>query len=236
MCVASAFSGGGTSMRMAKLLAGCAAVLALSGVAWADDVTPDRLVNAGIDAEAGNWLMVGKSYNSNRFSPLKDFNAGNLAGRHVVTAAPLGWSEPGVYGVGSMQGTPLADNGFLYVSDPWGTPYKFDLSDGKTAKVVRVCDTGVEKDPTMARNVTNHGLALAGKLVITALRTGHGVACDGDSGDGVWDKQIGAEGEGFNAAPLVVGDKVLVSQAYGDWATRGYVVALKLDAADERSS
>src|SRR3569623_3763383 len=161
MCVASAFSGGGTSMRMAILLAGCAAVLALSGVAWADDVTPDRLVNAGIDAEAGNWLMVGKSYNSNRFSPLKDINAGNVAGLHVVTAAPLGGSEPGGYGLGSLQGPPLAENGFLYVSDPWGTPYKFDLSDGKTAKVVWVCDTGVEKTPPMPRNMTTRGNAIA---------------------------------------------------------------------------
>ena len=70
-------------MKMAKLLAGCAAVLALSSAAWAADITPDRLVNAGADAEAGNWLMVGKSYNSNRFSPLKDINAGNVAGLHV---------------------------------------------------------------------------------------------------------------------------------------------------------
>jgi alcohol dehydrogenase (cytochrome c) len=205
----------------------------MSGAAWAADVTPDRLVNAGTDAEAGNWLMVGKSYNSNRFSPLSDINAGNVAGLRVVTAAPLGGSEPGGYGLGSMQGTPLADNGFLYVSDPWGTPYKFDLSDGKTAKVVWVCDTGVEKDPTMARIVTNRGLALAGNLVIAALPTGHVVACDNETGDVVWDKTIGAEGEGFNAAPLIVGDKVLVSQAYGDWATRGYIVAPKLDGGDE---
>src|SRR3954469_6103885 len=65
MCVASVFSGR-TSMRMAKLLAGCCvAVLALSGAtAWAADVTPDRLLNAGKDAEAGNWLMVGKTYDS----------------------------------------------------------------------------------------------------------------------------------------------------------------------------
>ena len=222
-------------MKMTNLLAGCCiAALALTGTtAWAADVTPDRLLNAGTDAEAGNWLMVGKTYSSNRFSTLNDINAGNVAGLRVVTAMPLGGTEPGGFGPGSMQGTPLADNGFLYVSDPWGTPYKLDLSDGKQAKVAWVCDTGVEKDPTMARIVASRGLALIGKLVISPLVTGQVVACDSETGDVVWSKQIGAEGEGFDSAPLIVGDKVLVSQAMGDWATRGYIAALKADTGDE---
>jgi alcohol dehydrogenase (cytochrome c) len=120
---------------MAKLLAGCCvAALALSGAtAWSAEVTPDRLLNAGTEAEAGNWLMVGKTYNSNRFSTLNDINASNVSGLHVVTAAPIGGTEPGGFGVGAVETTPLADNGFLYVSDPWGTPYKFDVSYGKTA-------------------------------------------------------------------------------------------------------
>jgi len=217
-------------MRMAKLLAGaCAAVLATGmASAWAAEVTPDRLLAAGTDAEAGNWLMVGKTYNSNRFSTLNAINASNVAGLHVVTAAPIGGTEPGGFGIGAVENTPLADNGFLYVSDPWGTPYKFDVSDGKTAKLVWTCDTGIEKDATNPELIAHRGLALAGKLVITPLSNGHVVA-----GDVVWDKQIGKNGEGFIAAPLVIGDKVLVSQSYGDWATRGYVAALKVDTGDE---
>ena len=222
-------------MRMAKFLAGtCAAVLALSGAtAWAADVTPDRLLKAGTDAEAGNWLMVHKSYDANRFSTLNQINASNVAGLHVVTAAPIGGTEPAGFGVSAVETTPLADNGFLYVSDPWGTPYKFDLSDGKTAKLVWTCDTGITKDPTTAVLVVHRGLALAGKLVITPLSNGHVVACNSETGDVVWDKKIGNNGEGFTAAPLVVGDKILVSQSYGDWATRGYLVALKAETGDE---
>jgi alcohol dehydrogenase (cytochrome c) len=222
-------------MRMARLLAGtCAAVLALSvGTAWSADVTPDRLVNAGTEAEAGNWLMVHKDYSSNRFSTLNEINASNVAGLRVITAAPIGGTEPGGFGVGAVETTPLADNGFLYVSDPWGTPYKFDLSDGKSAKLVWTCDTGVEKDPTVGLLITHRGLALAGNLVIGGLFDGRVIACDAETGDVVWDKQVGGTGEGFIAAPLVVGDKVLISNSYGDWATRGYVAALKVDSGDE---
>jgi alcohol dehydrogenase (cytochrome c) len=89
---------------MAKLLAGCCvAALALSGAtAWSAEVTPDRLLNAGTEAEAGNWLMVGKTYNSNRFSTLNDINASNVSGLHVVTAAPIGGTEPSGFGVGAV--------------------------------------------------------------------------------------------------------------------------------------
>src|SRR6185369_4807555 len=104
-CVSHLFSQGGASMRMGKLLAGvCVAALALSGAtAWSAEVTPDRLVNAGTDAEAGNWLMVGKSYNSNRFSTLNDINAGNVADLHLVMAAPIGGTEPTGFGIGGVQ-------------------------------------------------------------------------------------------------------------------------------------
>ena len=222
-------------MRMAKLLAGaCVAVLVLGGApAWAADVTPERLVNAGTDAEAGNWLLVGKNYNSNRFSSLNEINASNVGGLRVITAAPIGGTEPSGFGVGSVQTTPLASDGFLYVDDPWGTPYKFDVSDGKSAKLVWTCDTGQEKDATAGIIAAHRGLALGGKLVITGLHNGHVVACDSETGDGVWDKTIGTTGEGFVAAPMVVGDKVLVANSQGDWATRGYVAALKLDTGDE---
>jgi alcohol dehydrogenase (cytochrome c) len=221
-------------MSMLKFLAGsCAAVLALSATAWAADVTPDRLLKAGTAAEAGNWLMVHKSYDSSRFSTLNDITASNVGGLHVVTAAPIGGTEPGGFGVGAVEGTPLADNGFLYVSDPWGTPYKFDVSDGKSAKLVWVCDTGINKDPTFAGLIAHRGLALSGKNVITPLADGNVIACDSETGKVVWKKQVGKNGEGFIAAPLVVGDKILISQSYGDWATRGYLVALKADTGDE---
>src|SRR6187549_228918 len=100
MCIASVLREG-TLMRMGKLLAGaCAAALVLSaGSAWAQ-VTPERLLAAGTEAEAGNWLMVGKTYDSHRFSTLNEINASNVAGLRVITAAPIGGTEPSGFGIG----------------------------------------------------------------------------------------------------------------------------------------
>lgn len=223
-------------MRMRHWIAGMAAIAAAGtgGMSLAGEVTPERLLAAGTEAEAGNWLMVQKSYNSNRYSSLDEINAGNVAGLRLVAAAPLGGTEPSGFGVGSMEATPLADDGFLYVSDPWGTPYKFDLSSGTALKPVWICDTGIDKDPSSGVLLANRGLALSGNNVITVLNDGRIVACDSETGDIAWEKQAATDqGEGFTNSALVIGDKILVGQSYGDWATRGWIAALDANSGDE---
>lgn len=223
-------------MNFKLWIAGIAAVsaagLATSGLA--QGVTADRLLNAGTEPEAGNWLMVHKTYDSHRFSPLNQINAGNVAGMRLAFAVPLGGLEPSAFGIGYMESTPLVDNGFMYASDPWGTPYKIDVSSGTQGKVLWVCDTGIDKDPSRGVLVTNRGLALSGTNVITALNDGRVVACDTETGEIAWEQQVAKDpGEGFTAAPLVIGDKVLVGQSYGDWATRGWLVALNAATGEE---
>ena len=132
-----------------------------------------------------------------------------------------------------MEGTPLVDNGFMYVSDPWGTPYKIDVSSGTKGQVLWACETDIEKDPTAGVLLANRGLALWGNLVISNLSDGRVVACDTETGELAWDQQLGENGEGFTAAPLAIGDKVLVGQSYGDWATRGWLAALDAASGEE---
>lgn len=205
------------------------AAVGLASASFAQGVTADRLLAAGSEAEAGNWLMVHKTYDANRFSPLNDINASNVAELELAFAVPIGGLEPTAFGIGLLEGTPLVDGGFMYVSDPWGTPYKIDVSDGKKGKIVWICDTGVDKDPSRGILAVSRGLALSGNLVINGLNDGRVIACDNETGDVVWEQQVGKDpGEGFTSAPLVVGDKVLVGQSYGDWATRGWIAALNV--------
>lgn len=223
-------------MKIKNILAGsCAMAVALAGTASWAQVTGDRLLNAGTEAEAGNWLMVHKTYDSNRFSPLNQINAGNVAGLRLAFAVPLGGLEPSAFGPGYMEGTPLVDNGFMYVADPWGTPYKIDVSSGTQGKIVWICDTGIDKDPSRGVLLAHRGLALSGGNVITALNDGRVVACDTETGDIAWEQQVATEtGEGFTSAPQAVGDnKIVVGQSYGDWATRGWIAALEADTGEE---
>lgn len=218
---------------MSAMLAG--SMLVLPGLAMAADVTAARLSAAGSDAEAGNWLMVHRTYGADRHSPLSEITSDNVSGLKLAFAVPLGGTEPAGFGVGSMEGTPLAKDGFLYISDPWGTPYKIDASDGKQGKIAWIGDTGIDKDPSRGILLASRGLALVDNLVITALNDGRVVAFDDETGDVVWDQQVGTEpGEGFTNAPLVVKDMVIVGQSYGDWATRGWIAALDAKTGEEK--
>ena len=218
-------------MKSHYLIAGLIATA--SSMAYAE-VTMERLLAAGSEEEAGNWLMIGKTFDLNRFSPLDQINSGNVENLRLVMAAPIGGMEPAGFGIGSMQTTPLADNGFIYLSDPWGTPYKFDLTSETAARPVWICDTGIDKDPSQGILLANRGLALSGTNVITVLPDGRAVACDSDTGDIVWESQVTTEvGEGFTNSPQVVGDKIIVGQSYGDWATRGWIAALDANSGEE---
>ena len=225
-------------LRGKRLLLGLAAAALLSSMpavsSYAEDATPARLAAAGSDAEAGNWLMVHRTYDSNRFSPLKDITPENVAGLKLAFSVPLGGLEPSSFGTGGLEATPLAKDGFLYITDPWGTPYKIDVSSGKRGDVVWVGETGIDKDPNRSILLASRGLALWNNLVIVALNDGRVMAFDDETGDVVWDQQTATEqGEGFTNAPLVIKDKIIVGQSYGDWATRGWIAALDAKTGEE---
>ena len=221
--------------RLKSLIGGVAAASLLAGMAMAADATPERLLNAGSADEAANWLMVHRTYDANRYSPLDEINASNVKDLKLAYAVSLGGLEPGAGGPGTMEGTPLAKDGFLYVSDPWGTPYKIDATSGTSGKIVWICDTGIEKDPTIQAILANRGLALWNNLVITVLNDGRVVACDDETGDVMWENQVADQpGEGFSNAPLAIKDMILVGQSFGDWATRGWIAALDAETGDER--
>lgn len=216
--------------RRAALLCG----VALAAPALAEPVTPERLLAAGTEAEAANWLMVHRDYQSHRFSPLDEINAGNVGDLKLAFVVPLGGTEPSGFGPGAYEATPLVADGRMYLSDPWGTPYKIDVSSGTKGQIEWICDTGIDKDPSWGVLAVNRGVALWGDLVVTNLPDGRVVACDQASGDIVWDQQIATEpGEGFTGAPLAVGDHIIVGQSYGDWATRGWIAALDAATGEE---
>src|SRR5262252_6339227 len=92
-----------------------AAFLASSILAWpamAADVTPERLLNP--DREPHNWLMNHRTYDGQRFSPLARINKDNVKNLKLAYAVPLG----GGAGNEFTNATPLAEDGFLYVTVP----------------------------------------------------------------------------------------------------------------------
>ena len=89
---------------------GCAVLLA-GGAAFAADVTPDRLANP----EPGNWLVNHRTYDSQRYSPLEQINKANVKSLKLAYAVAIGGTSANE----NLESTPLAEDGFLYVTDQW---------------------------------------------------------------------------------------------------------------------
>src|SRR5881392_3893490 len=138
---------GSTRIRSLRIaLAAGTAMVALPG--FAADVTPDRLVNA--DKEPQNWLMNHRTYDGQRFSPLARINKGNVESLKLAYAVPLGGTAADEWN----EATPLAENGFLYITDSWGVLYKIDGSSGDVGRIMW------RMDPKQEQQRQNRGAAL----------------------------------------------------------------------------
>ena len=202
------------------LLAG-SAIIACAGTAFAADVTPDRLVNA--DKEPGNWLMNHRTYDAQRYSPLDKINKANVKGLKLAYAVALGGTSTNE----NLQSTPLAEDGFLYLTDQWGVLYKIDARSGDTGRIVWRMDPGQERVP-----LANRGAALWGNLVVTVANyPPRMIATNKETGKVAWETNL-ADGQPdlqLTAAPLAVKDKIILGAAGGDRGTRDFIVAV--DAA-----
>jgi alcohol dehydrogenase (cytochrome c) len=196
-----------------------ATLLAPAMPAIAADVTPDRLRNP--DREPQNWLMNHRTYDGQRFSPLARINRDNVRNLRLAYAVPLA----GTAGREFIEATPLAEDGFLYVTDSFGVLYKIDATAGDVGRIVW------RMDPKQDRQVANRGAAFWGNLVITpASGPARVVATDKTTGAIVWETNVSdAERVTITGAPLAIRDKIVVGASGGDAGVRDWVAAL--DAA-----
>ena len=187
------------NQRTALMLAGVA--IAAASPALAADVTPDRLVNA--DREPQNWLMVHRTYDAQRYSPLNKINKGNVKDLKLAYAVAIGGTSANE----NLEATPLAEDGFLYITDQWGVLYKIDARSGKAGRIVW------RMDPKQERPQRNRGAALWGNLVITGagIAPPRIIATDKDTGKVVWETSFPDTPEvTFTSAPLAIKDKIII--------------------------
>ena len=223
--------------RSTCLAAAIALVLgSQSAVFAADDVTPDRLLNA--DADPGNWLTHHKDYSGQRFSPLNQINKDSVKNLHVAWTLQLGGIEGGgIWSHGGLEGTPIVENGMMYVTDGWGTVYKIDTRGGQ-AKLLWKMDPKTDHDWAGAIaccGVDNRGVALTGNVVLSHSLDGRLLATNKDTGEVVWQRQIADpdKSEVITAAPLVVKNLAITGVAGAEYGIRGWIAATDLTTHKE---
>src|ERR1700688_3468168 len=127
--------------------------------ALAADVTPERLLNPY--KEPQNWLMNHRTYDGQRYSPLARISRDNVKNLKLAYALPLG----GGAGNEFTNATPLAEDGFLYITDSWGVLYKIDGTSGDAGRIVW------RMDPKQEQQRQSRGAALWGNFIITAANS-----------------------------------------------------------------
>ncbi len=212
------------------------AILLGSPARSADEMTEDRLVNA--DQEKGNWILHHKDFSAHRFSDLSQINASNVKGLHVAWTMQLGGVEGGgIWTHGGLEGTPLAENGFLYVTDGWGSVYKIDTHGGKGSLVWKM-DPKTDHDwagAVACCGVDNRGVALWGNLVVSHTLDGRLIATDKQTGQVAWQRQVADpdKGEAVTGAPLIVKNMAITGVAGGEFGIRGWLAATDLTTQKE---
>jgi len=200
------------------------------------DTTGERLLNA--DKEAGNWILHHKNYSAHRFSTLNDVNAKTVKGLKVAWTMQLGGIEGGgIWTHGGLEGTPIVEEGFMYVTDGWGSVYKIDTHGGRGTTLWKM-DPKTDHDwagAVACCGVDNRGVALYKDLVISHTLDGRLLATDKETGQVKWQRQVANpdKSEVVTGAPLVVKNMAITGVAGAEYGIRGWIAATDLDTQKE---
>ena len=179
------------SLQTAMLATVAAVAMIGAAPARADEVTPERLLNA--EKEPGNWLHHHKNFSATRFSTLSEINKGNVKNLKVAWTMHLGGVEGGgIWTHGGLEGTPIVENGMMYVTDGWGSVYKIDAHGGKGVLLWKM-DPKTDHDwagAVACCGVDNRGVALWGNLVISHTLDGRLIATNKETGQVAWQRQV----------------------------------------------
>jgi alcohol dehydrogenase (cytochrome c) len=226
-------------MRRVCLVAILSSFLAATALtpAHAGEMTFERALNA--DKEPQNWLLHHGNYAGHRFSALTNINTDTVKNLKLLYTVALGGFESGGrYKFGNLEGTPLVEDGVMYVTDGWGSVYAIDVSSGRKGTFKWKMDPGTDRawaGDVACCGVNNRGAALWKDKVISVTLDGRLIAINKATGEVVWERKIAdpALGETLTIAPLIVRDVAIVGAAGGEFGIRGYIDATDLNTGQQ---
>jgi quinohemoprotein ethanol dehydrogenase len=181
------------------------------------NVDEQRLLHA--DQEPGNWMSYGRTYNEQRFSPLKQINNQNVGQLGLAWYVDLDVQR-------GQEATPLVVDGVMYFSTAWSKVFAVNAATGE-----KLWSYDPKVPPEWAVNaccdVVNRGVAVwRGKVFVGAL-DGRLIALDAPSGKPVWETLTIDPKYRYTitGAPRVVKGKVLIGNGGAEMDVRGYVSA-----------
>jgi alcohol dehydrogenase (cytochrome c) len=214
-----------TRRRAGALAIAGATIAALTGAsALAGPVTTDDLLDA--QDNTADWLIYGRDYRNQRFSPLDQITPENVAGLRPVWAFSTG-------GLSGLEATPLIRDGVIYLSADYSRVFALDARSGtRLWSFEPAYEEGLEA--MLCCGPVNRGLAIKGDLVFVNTLDAKLYALDRKDGSVVWQQTIDDWKKAVTAtgAPLVVKDLVIVGIAGAEYGVRGYLNAYDAESGE----
>jgi PQQ-dependent dehydrogenase (methanol/ethanol family) len=170
--------------------------------------------------DGANWLLDGRTYDNQRYSPLTQVNAGNVASLTPVALLQTGMTA-------SFETTPVVVNGVMYLTTP--------VVNSRMKVIALNAATGERLWETtdnlglfqICCGPVNRGVAVGyGKVYVVTLDD-RLIALDATNGNVLWSKTIADPRLGYSEtmAPQIYKNDIIVGSAGGEWAIRGFVAA-----------
>ena len=176
-----------------------------------------RLLNA--DDTPGDWLLHGRNYQEDRFSPLDQIDKTNINELGLVWSINLGTTR-------GIEATPLVVDGIMFLTGPWSVVYAIDVRKGE---IIWIHDPEVPREfgEKACCDVVNRGVALYKGLIYVGTLDGRLIALDAATGEKSWEVVTVDQTKAYTitGAARVFDGKVVIGNGGAEYGVRGYVTA-----------
>src|ERR1700733_3024070 len=159
-------------------------------------VTEEMLLHPSPD----DWLMYSRTYDAQRFSPLKQVDRSNVGQLRMAWARGLG--------PGTSETIPIVHNGIMYLVEPGAIVEALDATNGDL-----VWEYKRKVPATAANTARTKSLAIYHDAILSTAHGGYVVGLDARTGEQRWQTSTG---DGQNTSgPFVVEGKVISGRGCG---------------------
>lgn len=178
--------------------------------------------------EPGSWLSHGRTYDEQRFSPLKKINAENVDQLGLAWTYRLDVDR-------ATEATPIVVDGMMYVTGAFSI---VSALNPVTGQEIWKYDPEVSRDKGRdgCCDVANRGVAVWKGKVYVGAYDGRLIALDAKSGEVVWEVDTVLDSKRsytITGAPRIIKDKVIIGNGGAELGVRGYVTAYNTDNGEQ---
>lgn len=197
--------------------------------AGAEPLTRERALNAGAadSADSANWLLHGRTYDEQRFSPLSRIDASSVGSLGLAWYYDLDTRR-------ESEASPIVIDGVMYVTSAWSVVYALDALSGQLLW---------KYDPEVPRSTlgktccgpVNRGVAVWEDKVFVGALDGRLIALDRATGQVLWSVVTVDQSKDYTitGAPRIVNGKVIIGNGGGEFGVRGYVSAYDVNTGEQ---